>query len=319
MTHKLPILLSFHALAGNDTTLISGQLTYTTLSDFSFRDYSRRKTLRTLVRLYRTKPYADQYIVLIFDKAEVRAKTDGYGSFYMATPVSLKHSVLQKVVLASGAEVKMVEDLYPLDVQEVVKDVIVVSDIDDTLMHSFIYRKIRKFRTLMFTAVEKRKAVLNMQEVLYGFTRSGAVSFYLSNSEQNLYPLIYRFLLYNNFPPGPLFLKKMRRLWDVLWNVKFPLRNIHKQQTLKDMLVLFPDKKFVLMGDNTQQDLIIYLEAAEQFPQNIRYIIIRKVIDKKEDDLLLKKYEDTLKANNIRLHYGEQFPYLSPEAIPPSA
>lgn len=308
MTQRLPILLSFHALAGNSTTLISGQLTYTTISDFSFRDYSRRKTLRTLVRLYRTKPYADQYIVLIFDKAEVRAKTDAYGSFYMATPVVLKQSVLQKVVLASGAEVKMVEDLYPLEVQEVVKDVIVISDIDDTLMHSFIYRKIRKFRTLMFTAVEKRKAVLHMQEVLYGFTRSGAASVYLSNSEQNLYPLIYRFLMYNNFPPGPLFLKKMRRLWDVLRNVKFPLRNVHKQQTLKDVIVLFPDKKFVLMGDNTQQDLIIYLEAAEQFPQNITNIIIRKVIDKKEDHLLLKKYEPTLKANNINLYYSDSFP-----------
>lgn len=306
--HKLPILLSFYALAGNNAILISGQLTYTRLTDFSFKDYSRRKTLRTLVRLYRTKPYADQYIVLIFDKGKVHAKTDRYGSFYVTTPSRLNGAVLQKVMLVSGEEVKMIEGLYLLAVQEVIADVIVISDIDDTLIHSFIYRKLQKFRTLMFTAVEKRKTVLNMQELLRRFTDAGAVPFYLSNSEQNLYPLIYRFLLYNNFPPGPLFLKKMRKLWHVLWNIKFPLRNVHKQQTLKDILVLFPGKKFVLMGDNTQYDLSIYLEAAAQFPQHIKYIIIRKVINKREDHTLLRKYETKLKENNIHLYYGDHFP-----------
>jgi phosphatidate phosphatase APP1 len=307
---KLPILLSFYALAGDSTTLIFGQLTYTRLTDFSFKDYSRRKTLRTLVRLYRTKPYADQYIVLLFDRGKIHTRTDRYGSFYITTPVRLKQAVLQKVMLVSGEEVKLIEGLYLLAVQEVPADVIVISDIDDTLIHSFISRKLQKFRTLMFTSVEKRKAVLNMQELLQRFTDAGAVPFYLSNSEQNLYPLIYRFLLYNRFPPGPLFLKKMRRLWHVLWNIKFPLRNIHKEQTLKDILVLFPRKKFVLMGDNTQHDLSIYLEAAAQFPQHIRYIIIRKVINnKREDEALLQKYEAKLKENNIRLYYADQFPY----------
>jgi phosphatidate phosphatase APP1 len=186
--------------------------------------------------------------------------------------------------------------------------VIVVSDIDDTLLHSFIFRKIMKFKTLMFTTVEKRRAVVAMQDLLHKFTSKGAVSFYLSNSEQNLYPLIYRFLLHNNFPAGPLFLKKMRGLWDVIRNIKFPLRNIHKQKTLEDILEMFPEKKIVLMGDNTQFDLTIYLEAAEKFPVNIRYILIRKVIEKKSDEALRQKHGEALKKNNITLYYSETFP-----------
>jgi hypothetical protein len=71
MAKKLPILLGFYALAGSETTLIMGQLTYTGVNDLSFKDFSRRKTFRTLLKLYRTKPYADQYIVLIFDKGKV--------------------------------------------------------------------------------------------------------------------------------------------------------------------------------------------------------------------------------------------------------
>lgn len=308
MQGKIPILLSFYSLAGKDATLLFGQLTYTTLKDLSFKDYSRRKTFRTLISLYRTKPYAEQSIVLVFDKGEVKAKTDGYGSFQIITPANLEQAVLKNVVLLTGQEVRMIDGLYPKKVQHIVSTHIVVSDIDDTLVHSFIYRKLKKFKTLMFTTMEKRKAVDNMQGLLRQFSAEGAASFYVSNSEQNLYPLIYRFLLHNEFPAGPLFLKKMRRLWDVMWNIKFPLRNIHKQETIHTLLTLFPDKKFILMGDNTQQDLVIYLEAAEKFPDNIQYIIIRKVVERNEDNALLEKHKEKLRTRNINLFYSDKFP-----------
>lgn len=308
MEKKIPILLSFYSLSSKSATLLFGQVTYTTLKDLSFKDYSRRRTFRTLVSLYRTKPYAEQSIVLVFDKEEVKAKTDGYGAFQIITPANLEQATLRQVMLLTGEEVRMIEGLYPRKVQQILTPLIVVSDIDDTLVHSFIYRKLKKFRTLMFTTMEKRKAVDNMQGLLRQFTAEGAASFYLSNSEQNLYPLIYRFLTHNEFPSGPLFLKKMRRLWDVIWNVKFPLRNIHKQETIRTLLTLFPDKKFILMGDNTQQDLVIYLEAAEKFPDNIRHIIIRKVVDRNEDHALLERHVEKLKARNINLYYSDKFP-----------
>ena len=163
----------------------------------------------------------------------------------------------------------------------------------------------------MFTTMEKRRTVVSMKELMHQFTAKGASSFYLSNSEQNLYPMIYRFLSHNDFPPGPLFLKKMRGLRDVIRNIKFPLRNIHKEQTLEEILSLFPDKKFVLMGDNTQHDLAIYLKAAEKFPDKISSIVIRKVIHQKEDQVLIKKNINKLNADNIKLYYAEEFPSLS--------
>lgn len=308
MVGKVPILLSFYGISNQSITLVFGQLTYTPIKDLSFKDYSRRKTFRTLFSLYQTKPYANQNIRLIFDTETLEVTTDRFGSFYAITTLLHPSSILQKVGMASGEEVKIIQGLYPRHIQEVTSDIIVVSDMDDTLLHSFIFRKLMKLKTLMFTTVEKRRAVVPMQELLMKFISKGAASFYLSNSEQNLYPLIYRFLLHNNFPPGPLFLKKMRGLWDVLWNVKFPFRDIHKQKTLEDILKLFPNKKIVLMGDNTQQDLTIYLEASEKFPDNIRYIIIRKVIEKKADDTLIQKHKDSLINKNIKLHYSDSFP-----------
>jgi phosphatidate phosphatase APP1 len=156
--------------------------------------------------------------------------------------------------------------------------------------------------------MEKRKAVTQMQQLLRKFTRDGAVPVYLSNSEQNLYPLIYRFLKHNKFPRGPIFLKQMRRLWDVVRNVKLPARNTHKVAMLEEMLTMFPEKKFILMGDNTQHDLAIYLSAAEKYPARIQYIIIRKVVEKKSDAALIARSRQMLKGKDIAFYYANEFP-----------
>ncbi|MEX2235841.1 MAG: App1 family protein [Cyclobacteriaceae bacterium] len=308
MTRKIPILLSFYALSNGSSTLTFGQVTYTGINDLSFKEYSRRKTFRTLIKLYRTRPYANQKIILVFTKGQVEAETNRHGAFYLKNGNDEVHGALTKVLLSTGDEVRMVDGLYSKNIHYMEGDTIVISDIDDTLLHSFISERIQKFRTLMFTAMEKRKTVVNMQELLNNFTAKGAIPIYLSNSEQNLYPLIYRFLTHNNFPPGPLFLKQMRKLWHVVMNVKIPARNIHKISTLEEILSLFPEKKFILMGDNTQQDVSIYLSVAEKFGQSIQYIIIRKVIEKKSDETLISKSKERLKENNIGFYYADEFP-----------
>jgi phosphatidate phosphatase APP1 len=84
---------------------------------------------------------------------------------------------------------------------------------------------------------------------------------------------------------------------------------MHKQQTLEDIINMYPHKKFVLMGDNTQHDLTIYLETAEKFPASIHYIIIRKVIDRKEDNVLIEKHKEKLEISNTTLYYSDKFPH----------
>jgi phosphatidate phosphatase APP1 len=315
MSKKTPILLSFYACTNGVTSLIFGQLTFTGISDFSFKDYSQRKTFRTLFRLYQTKPYANQQLILVFETGRVNVSTNNNGGFYEKKVDHITSGSLQKVLLADGTEVKMIGDLYQRKIHQIKSSTIVISDLDDTLMHSFIYRKLHKFRTLMFTTMERRKPVASMQELMHFFTRTGAEPIYLSNSEQNLYPIIYRFLQHNHFPAGPIFLKQLRSLWDVIRNIKFPLRNAHKANTLDDIIGLFPERKFILMGDNTQQDLSIYIDIAYKYPQNVQGIFIRKVIDKPQDQKLIQASRDELSQRAISFYYGEEFPeYMKPGA-----
>jgi phosphatidate phosphatase APP1 len=305
---KIPILLSFYALAnGAGKHLVFGQLTYSSVNDFTFKDYTRRKTFRTLLRLYQSKPYANQELILKFDKGEVKVATNLWGAFRGESEIELTDATLHSVVLKDGRLVKLVEGIYHHAVQKMVSDTIVVSDIDDTLMHSFIAQKLRKFGTLMFTRMEKRKAVEDMQSLVQNLCANGSCPVYLSNSEQNLYPLIFRFLSHNNFPTGPIFLKHLRSMWDVVRNIKFPLKNQHKLQTLQELMDFFPTKKFILVGDNTQHDLQIYIETAKKYGNRIKYIVIRKVLERNDEKVIQEALKE-LAPQGVKILYDDLFP-----------
>jgi phosphatidate phosphatase APP1 len=303
-----PILLSFYALSNGKKNLFVGQLTYSSLRDFSFLSYSSRKTFRTLLALYRTRFFANKPITLYFDQGFVKTTTDASGSFFCIENTIPHQTNLQQIKLANGQPVRIVDSLYSTQINRIEAPFIVVSDIDDTLLHSHISNKLLKFRTLMFTSMENRKAVASMTKLIRDLNNMGAASFYLSNSEQNLYPLIYRFLLHNGFPPGPLFLRQMRKIRDVFKMRTLEERERHKTKMLHEILGLFPDKKFFLLGDNTQLDLKIYLNIANQYPNNIRYIIIRKVLNRSHRDSFLQKTLHDLQTQGIGFYYADAFP-----------
>jgi phosphatidate phosphatase APP1 len=308
MKGKIPILLNFYGLGnGAGKFLVFGQLTYTSVKDFTFKDYSRRKTFRTLLRLYQSKPFANQELILKFDKGEVGVSTNIRGGFRSETNCNLSGATLEQVLLKDGSDVKLVEGLYPYSIQQMKSGTVVVSDIDDTLMHSFIAQKMRKFRTLMFTKLEKRKAVTDMQHLVNTLARSGSCPVYLSNSEQNLYPLIFRFLAHNNFPAGAIFLKQLRSLWDVIRNIKLPLKNQHKIQTLEELLVFFPNKTFILIGDNTQHDLQIYIDIAKKYKDRVKFIIIRRVLEH-NDEKMINEVVKELAPYGVKFFYDDVFP-----------
>ena len=308
MSQTVPILLSFYGLSNGTKSLFRGQLTYSSLQDFSFKAYSSKKTFRTLLALYRTRFFANQAITLRFNEGQAYAMTDASGSFFCTANSASNQISLEEVILHNGVHARIVEDLYTRKIHFVTAPVIVVSDIDDTLLHSNVSNRFLKFRTLMFTTMEDRKAVVSMKNLIEELHQGGGEPFYVSNSEQNLYPLIYRFLLHNGFPPGPLFLKPMRKVRDVFRAIKVEERELHKATMLQEIIQRFPEKKYFLLGDNTQLDLNIYLKIAEQHPKNIRYIIIRKVPGRSHSESFLNETAERLKSWGIAFHYADSFP-----------
>lgn len=302
-----PILFNFYAFANGRENFYFGQLVRSGITDFSFKEFSRGRTISTLFDLYRVKKVRNEKIELVFDDSSISTYTDKHGRFQVSDQ-GHSNKILREVLLSSDDKVHPVDLLYPRKIHSIEAPTIVISDIDDTLLHSFILNKIKMFRTLVFNPVERRKAVLDMMMLLKRLAMEGASIFYLSNSEQNLYPLIYRFLRYNEFPPGPLFLKQLRGFTDVLLNRKLPKGNTHKINSLRRIIETFSGRKFILVGDNTQHDLLIYLQMAEEHKDKIKHIVIRKVHDKPSHEAIVEKAIEELKPYGIGIYYSDQFP-----------
>jgi phosphatidate phosphatase APP1 len=307
LSQKKPILLSFYALSNGEKVMLFGHITHSLIKDLSFTGFSSFKTFFTLFALYRTRFVAEQSVEIIFNTGNVITTTDAKGSFYITSDLVIGQEKIIDIQVA-GVSVTFMNELYDLEIHTFKSNTILISDIDDTVIHSYISNSFSKFATLMFTAMEKRIAVEPTMKLIQDLYKEGVTPMYLSNSEQNLYPLIYRFLKHNDFPKGPLFLKEMRKLRDVFRGKKYPIKEFHKLATLNQLIRFFPTKKFILVGDNTQHDLDIYLRMAEKFPSNIQYIIILKVISRQADDEVVAYQTKALQAQGIGLYYGREFP-----------
>jgi phosphatidate phosphatase APP1 len=309
MKRSNPILLSFYGLSNGTRNVFFGKLAYSPVKDLSFNKFNWFRNFKTIIGLYKTTAISNASFVMHFDHGTIAGKTDASGSFWCEAELNEQQKLLTGIVITdTGENVQLTEELYPNQIHAVEAHTIVISDLDDTLIHSFIENKLKQFKTLLFTTVEKRKAVKDMQHLIKRFALSGTASFYLSNSEQNLYPMLYRFLTINEFPPGPLFLRQYIRIGDVILKKIFQKKHSHKVNMLGKIMELFPNKKYILIGDNTQKDLRIYLQLAETFPERIRYIIIRKVRERKNDLSVLAQAKGKLEKHNIGLHYETNYP-----------
>jgi phosphatidate phosphatase APP1 len=308
MKVRVPILLGFYGLSNGSKNVFFGKLAYSYGRDLTFKNYNRLKTFKTIVALYTSRPVRNTHFTMQFNHGVVTSQTDESGSFWCEVTTEARQTKLIGLVLTPTLqEVQLTEDLYPNTIRPIQSGTIVISDLDDTLLHSFVSSKLKQLKTLLFTTLEKRKAVVSTASLVRRFSETGAIPFYLSNSEQNLYPLLYRFLILNNFPAGPLLLRQYVHIRHWAWRKISEKENIHKRTMLEKILELFPDKKYILIGDNTQHDVSIYLDLARQHPHNILSIIIRRVQERDEDHRLLLAANPYLKKYNISIHYGTEF------------
>ncbi len=160
----------------------------------------------------------------------------------------------------------------------------VISDIDDTILHTGVTStlKWRLIINTLFKIAEKRIPLKGAAD-FYHLLHRGASGkeanpiFYVSHSPWNLYRYLELFLQKNNFPNGPILLRDLTSFK----NRKDTAEKPQKQKEIIDILNLYPEKQFILIGDGGEHDPDIYIEIAESFPNRIKAIYIRSVKHKK--------------------------------------
>jgi len=175
----------------------------------------------------------------------------------------------------------------------------VISDIDDTILHTGVVSSL-KWRVILNTVFRNaihRKPLEGAADLYHRLHqgKSGNKAnpiFYVSHSPWNLYRYLDLFLRTNNFPKGPIILRRMS---------SFRFRNSRsdkpqKQKEITNILKAYPDLPFILIGDSGESDADIYIEIAHNFPNRVAAIYLRTVRDRKRMlrvRQLIEKYRDT--------------------------
>lgn len=162
----------------------------------------------------------------------------------------------------------------------------VISDIDDTILHTGV-ASLFKWRVIANTFFKNfdRRLPLEGTVEFYQKLRKGKNSktanpiFYVSNSPWNLYDYLNAFLKIHAFPKGPILLRDFRTFLDKTPKPKAP----HKQTEIINLLELYPDMKFILIGDSGEKDADIYTSIAMKYPNRILAIYLRSVNHKRKE------------------------------------
>jgi phosphatidate phosphatase APP1 len=165
-----------------------------------------------------------------------------------------------------------------------------ISDIDDTIMISHSATLARRMKELFVHNPRTRSIFPNVArhyELLsFAHTEPGVPNpfFYVSSSEWNLYDYLNEFFRFHGLPKGAFLLNQLKKWYQLLKTG----RTKHEGKFIRVVRILeaFPHQQFILFGDNTQRDPLIYSTIAEEMPGKILAIYIRNIVPANKKDTL---------------------------------
>ena len=165
-------------------------------------------------------------------------------------------------------------------------DYAIISDIDDTFLISYSSNLRKRLFVLLTENAYSRKPFDGVVRHYQSLEMAGEHAlypdpfFYVSSSEWNLYDYITDFSKKNILPRGVYLLNQMKSFTQ-LWKTG---QNNHgtKFMRISRIMQAFPERKFILLGDDSQQDPTIYASVVEHFPGQVKAVYLRNVFQKNE-------------------------------------
>lgn len=170
---------------------------------------------------------------------------------------------------------------------------IVLSDVDDTVLVTHAGKLFRMIATTLFGNALTRQLFPGIVELYSALRRGGDHGgrnplAYVTSSPFNLHGLLELVFRENGMPFGPCFMTDWG-LDEDKW-LKRGHRE-HKLDAISRVFSWYPDKPAILLGDTSQLDVPIYVEAALDHPRRIPLILIHKVSSPRRIAMLGKEAE----------------------------
>ena len=279
-----PVIKVYHGYGNDEKIIVMGHvLKLTPFPRKTFRS-NWLVNLFSMLRLFMVIPFSNAKISIEWHGIiyQTEAEADGFFRFEFFPEVP-PNKGWQKVL------VRLEEEKYRPRIIQSFGEFYVpfpsqhgfISDIDDTFLISHSARLRRKLYVLFTKNAHSRKpfkGVANHYSLLARHNQVNENSnpfFYVSGSEWNLYSLIIEFSRLNHLPKGIFLLSSMKGLMQ-LW--KSGSNNLMTKFTrIMRIVEAFPHLQFVLLGDDSQKDVEIYLSVVNHFPEKIFAVYIRQV------------------------------------------
>ncbi len=202
----------------------------------------------------------------------IRVDDHGYWELASNAPLSLApgwHPIVTVPSASSPAAVLVADPRNTLGI---------ISDIDDTILVSEVLSKRRLLSNSLTVPAEQRSAVPGIAALYRRLAAKNPAPastpiFYVSGSPRQLTDNLRRFLAAHEFPPGVLQLKEIStERGDSLRDTP-----AFKRARIDTILAAFPGVRFLLIGDDGEQDPEIYAQVMEKHPDRVAGIWIRRV------------------------------------------
>lgn len=281
-----PVVKVYHGYGGNDRIVVMGHVLKTSpLPRKKYRDNVWTNTF-ALIRLFVVKPIPSAKVNLTFHGETVEQITEHDGFFrFQWSPQKMPgpgwHKV--EVFLAEGVVKKYYGTIMGKGEIYVphIRQYAIISDIDDTFLISYSSNLRKRLYVLLTENAYTRKPFEGVVNHYKALAYAGTVSaepnpfFYISSSEWNLYDYIRDFAEKNELPGGIFLLSQLKRFSE-MWKTG---QNRHATKFFRITRVLeaFPAQDFILLGDDSQQDPVIYASVVEHFPDQVKAVYLRNI------------------------------------------
>jgi len=307
-----PVVKLYHGYGNKDEIVVLGHVLH--LSPLPRKKYRRNVWTNTfaLIRLFMVKPVRGARVRLTFQGETIETVSEADGFFRVQwkpgkMPPAGWHVV--KAILAEG----MVKQFYGTVSSEGsiyiphTNQYAIISDIDDTFLISYSSNLGKRLYVLLTENAWSRKPFEGVVKHYQALGLAGTAVeepnpfFYVSSSEWNLYDYISEFSRKNELPKGIYLLSQIKRLSES-WKTG---QNNHATKFVRISRVLqaFPEHRFILLGDDSQQDPFIYASVVQHFGQQIRAVYLRNVFAKNE--ALVKTAIEKITAAGISVCHFE--------------
>jgi phosphatidate phosphatase APP1 len=238
--------------------------------------------LRAIVRRIRRRAVRGARLKARFYGAETEVETDrdGYFRVELAPSAPVRRDTLWhrlELRLVSPAEIETSAEVY---IPPERSRIVVVSDIDDTVMHTGVANKAAMLWRLFVQDAESRTVFPGVSH-LYRALHAGAsgdegnAMLYVSRAPWGVYEMLEEFFRRHDIPVGPIM---FLREWGISWKHPLPRRaEDHKEVLIEAMMGLYDKMPFVLIGDSGQHDPEVYRRVVERFGERVRAVYIREV------------------------------------------